>query len=85
MSNTMEDDEIKRILWIRGLKNAVEFNGKPNKKAVMGKLMAEKKELRSQAKLIIPLLDQIIEEISKLSIEEQKENLIQLDPLTWEK
>ena len=61
----MEDDEIKRILWIRGLKNAVEFDGKPNKKAVMGKLMAEKKELRSQAKIIIPLLDQIIEEISR--------------------
>jgi len=81
----MEDDEIKKILLIRGLKNAVEFNGKPNKKAVMGKLMAEKKELRSQAKIIIPLLDQIMEEISKLSIEEQKEKLLQLDPLALEK
>ena len=81
----MEDDEIKRILWIHGLKNAVEFNGKPNKKAVMGKLMAEKIELRSQAKLIIPLLDQIIEEISKLNIKEQKEKLLQLDPLALEK
>jgi len=81
----MEDDEIKRILWIHGLKNAVEFNGKPNKKAVMGKLMAEKIELRSQAKIIIPLLDQIIEEISKLHIEEQKEKLLQLDPMALEK
>jgi len=81
----MEDDEIKKILLIRGLKNAVEFNGKPNRKAVMGKLMAEKKELRSQAKIIIPLLDQIMEEISKLSIEEQKEKLLQLDPLALEK
>ncbi len=81
----MEDDEIKRILWIRGLKNAVEFDGKPNRKAVMGKLMAEKKELRSQAKIIIPILDQIIEEISKLSLEEQKEKLLQLDPTALEK
>ena len=81
----MENDEIKNILWIRGLKNAVEFNGKPNKKAVMGKLMAEKTELRSQAKIIIPLLDQIIEDISKLTIEEQKEKLLQLDPMALEK
>ncbi len=81
----MEDDEIKKILWIHGLKNAVEFNGKPNKKAVMGKLMAEKKELRAQAKVIIPLLDQVIVEISKLNIEEQKEKLLQLDPMAFEK
>ncbi len=81
----MKDDEIKRILWIRGLKNAVEFDGKPNRKAVMGKLMAEKKELRSQSKIIIPILDQIIEEISKLSMEEQKEKLLQLDPKALEK
>ena len=81
----MEDEEIKRILWISGLKNAVEFNGKPNKKAVMGKLMAEKKELRSQAKIVIPLLDQIIEEIFNLNIEEQKEKLLELDPMALEK
>ncbi|MFX1337364.1 MAG: glutamate--tRNA ligase [Promethearchaeota archaeon] len=81
----MEDDEIKKILWINGLKNAVEFNGKPDKRAVMGKLMAEKKELRSQAKTIIPLLDQIIEEINKLNLKEQKEKLLQLDPSALEK
>ena len=81
MSNTMEDDEIKKILLIRGLKNAVEFNGKPNKKAVMGKLMAEKKELRSQAKIIIPLLDQIIEE-NKLILVKQYRIPIKQD--LWE-
>ena len=46
----MEEEEIKKILWISGLKNAVEFDGVPNKKAVMGKLMAERKDLRSQTK-----------------------------------
>ena len=81
----MEDDEIEKILWINGLKNSVEFGGIPNKKAVMGKLMAERKDLRSQTKKIIPLLDQIIEEISKLSLEEQKEKLLQMDPMALEK
>jgi len=81
----MEDKEITRILWINGLKNALEFNGTPNKKAVMGKLMAERKDLRSQAKTIIPLLDQVLEEIKNLNLEEQKKKLLQLDPKALEK
>ena len=61
----MDDEEVKKLLWINGLKNAVEFEGTPNKKAIMGKLMAQRKDLRSKAKKINPLLDQIIDEISK--------------------
>lgn len=81
----MNIDEVKKILWIQGLKNAVEFGGKPNKKAVMGKLMAERKDLRSQSKSIIPLLDQVIDEILTLDLEEQKEKLLELDPSALEK
>ncbi len=81
----MDDEEIKKILWISGLKNAIEFGGKPNKKAIMGKLMAKRKDLRSKAKTVIPVLNQIIEEISKLSLEEQKGKLLQLDPKALEK
>jgi len=81
----MDSDEIKRIIWISGLKNAVDFNGKPSKKAVMGKIMAERSDLKSQTKTIINLLDQIIEEITKLDIKEQKTKLLQLDPTALEK
>ncbi|MGQ4873900.1 MAG: glutamate--tRNA ligase [Promethearchaeia archaeon] len=81
----MEDEEIKKILWIAGLKNAVEFGGKPNKKAVMGKLMAQRADLRPKAKIIIPILDQIIEEIQSLSLDEQKARLLELEPSALEK
>ena len=81
----MEDKEIKKILWINGLKNAVEFGGTPNKKAVMGKLMAEREGLRSQVKIIVPILDQIMQEIERLSLEEQKQRLLDLDPHALEK
>ncbi|MHA1336741.1 MAG: glutamate--tRNA ligase, partial [Promethearchaeota archaeon] len=81
----MEDEEIKKILWIAGLKNAVEFGGKPNKKAVMGKLMAQRADLRPKAKIIIPILDQIIEEIQNLSLDEQKARLLELEPSALEK
>ncbi len=81
----MDNEEIKKILWINGLKNAVEFGGIPNKKAVMGRLMAEKKDLRSQTHIIIPILDKIIEEITNLSLEEQTKKLLYLDPNALEK
>ncbi|MFX0082055.1 MAG: glutamate--tRNA ligase [Candidatus Hodarchaeota archaeon] len=81
----MDEKEIRKTLWIIGLKNAIEFGGIPNKKAVMGKLMAERPDLRSQVKEIIPLLDQILEKIKNLPIEEQKKKLMELDPNALEK
>jgi glutamyl-tRNA synthetase len=81
----MDINEVKRILWIQGLKNAVEFGGKPNKKAVMGKLMAERKDLRSKSKQIIPILNEVINEILSLKFEAQKKKLLQLDPTALEK
>ncbi|MFW9999166.1 MAG: glutamate--tRNA ligase [Candidatus Hodarchaeota archaeon] len=81
----MNVEEIRKIILLSGLKNAVKFNGKPNKKAIMGKLMATRPDMRSQAKIIIPILDNIISEILKLNIEEQKEKLLELDPHALDK
>ncbi len=81
----MDIDEVKKILWINGLKNAVEFGGIPNKKAVMGKLMAERKDLRAKSKSIMPILDEVINEILNLDVEKQTEKLLQLDPTALEK
>ena len=72
--------EIKEILWISGLKNAVEFKGTPNKKAIMGKLMGKREDLRPYAKDIIPILDKIVEKISDLEFEQQRRRLLELDP-----
>ena len=79
------EEEINQILWLAGLKNAIKFDGRPNKKAIMGKLMASRPDLRSRAKTIIPLLDQIIMEILKLNLERQKQKLLSLDPKALEK
>lgn len=76
----MDKEEVKRILWKSGLKNAVQFDGTPNKKAIMGKLMAQREDLRPYAKAIIPMVDEIIEEINALDIKKQKSKLLELDP-----
>ena len=76
----MENSEIKRLLWIFSLENSVKFGGKPNVKAILGKLMSQNPELRSQIKGIKSILDNIVLEISKLTLQEQKVKLLELKP-----
>ena len=81
----MENSEIKRLLWTLCLENSVKFGGKPNVKAVLGKLIGQYPELRSQIKGIKPILDEIALEITKLSLQEQQAKLLELKPDALEK
>ncbi|MFO7795927.1 MAG: glutamate--tRNA ligase [Promethearchaeati archaeon] len=76
----MDKEEVEKIIWESGLKNSVEFEGIPNKKAIMGKLMAQRKDLRPHAQEVLPTIDDIIEKIKELTIEEQKAKLLEMDP-----
>ncbi len=51
--------------------NALRY-GKPNEKAVMGKVMAEKPELRKKAKEVLEIVRRCIEKFETLSEEEKK-------------
>ena len=42
----MDNSEIKRLLLIFSLENSVKFGGKPNLKAVLGKIIGQNPELR---------------------------------------
>ncbi len=57
------------------LQNAVKFNGKANPGAVIGKILGEKPELKKDIPKIAKKVNEIIREISKLSVERQKELL----------
>jgi len=76
----MEKDKLKQLIWKLTLTNAVKFGGTPNKKAIMAKIMRDRKDLRSQASTIAPLLEKVIEAIKQLNIDEQREKLLELDP-----
>jgi len=81
----VENSEIKRLLWTFSLENSVKFGGKPNSKAVLGKLLGQNPELRSQVNGIKAILDEIVLEISKLTLQEQKAKLLELNPDALEK
>jgi len=72
-------DEIDQIIWLEGLKNAVKFNGKANPKAIMGKLMRDRPELRQKGNELKPRVAQIISKVNSLSITEQKQKVLKLD------
>ena len=64
----MIDSTIKKY----ALQNSLKFNGKINPGAVIGKLLAEKPELKKKIGEIAKKVNEIIKDISKLSLEEQK-------------
>lgn len=72
--------DLEKTILKYALANAVKFGGNANQKAVMGRVIAENPELRSQAKEIGKLTAQIIEEISKLNLEQQKRKLLEIAP-----
>ena len=72
----MIDSTIKKY----ALQNAIKFNGRANPGAVIGKILAEKPELKGEIKDIAKKANEIIKEISKLGTEEQKELLKKLAP-----
>lgn len=58
--------------------NAVEHGGKASVQAVLGRSIAEKPELKVCVKEIISSIQKVVEEVNKLSLEEQKEMLKEL-------
>ena len=67
------------------LQNAVKFNGKANPGAVIGKIIAERPELKSDMKKIAKKVNEIIKKVNSLSPEEQKKELQEKAPELLEK
>ncbi|MEM2121553.1 MAG: glutamate--tRNA ligase [Candidatus Woesearchaeota archaeon] len=68
-------EELKESVFKFALQNAILHSGIADAKAVLGKVLAEKKELREKAKEVLEYCEKIAKEVSKLSLEEQKKIL----------
>jgi glutamyl-tRNA synthetase len=67
------------------LQNAVFFDGEANVKAVVGKVLAEDKSLRSKGQEVTALAQKIVEEVNNLTLEDQTAELEQIDPELMER
>lgn len=67
--------DIQLVIRKYALQNAVQFEGKATVGSVLGKVMAENPELRPRAKEITVLAKSIVDEINKMSPEDQRKAL----------
>ncbi len=67
------------------LQNAVKFKGKAQSGAIIGKIIAEHPELKSQIAEISKEINKIVQEVNRLSLEEQLKELQETAPELLEK
>ncbi len=73
-------EEIERLAKKYALQNALQHDGKANSKAVIGKILAERKDLKNKIKSVMEIVERVVKEINNLSIDEQKKALSEIDP-----
>lgn len=62
------------------LQNAIQYDGKADKKSVLSKFLGAHPEWRENIKEIMPELDNVLEEVNNLSLEAQQQDLSQVAP-----
>lgn len=72
--------DLKLVIKKWALHNAMHYDGKANQGAVIGKILSEYKELKDDVKSLAKEVGLIIKEISKLSVEQQKQELEKIAP-----
>jgi len=70
--NLKEDTELRRFIRKLALLNAVKHDGKAQTGPVIGKLLGDKPELRSKAKEITRIVSEVVQEVNRLRLDEQK-------------
>ncbi|NJE84777.1 glutamate--tRNA ligase [Thermococcus sp. CX2] len=75
---------VEELIMKYALINAISHKGKANPKAVIGKVLGENPELRPKAKEIIPLVNEIVEQVNGMSIKEQEAKLKEIYPEFFE-
>ena len=76
----MSKDKIQNVARIYALQNAVQFNGKANLKAVVGKVIAVLQKNGFSPKDIIPIVNSVIEDVNKIPYDKQVSELEKLAP-----
>ncbi len=80
-----DNQELRELIRKSALLNAVQHDGKAQAGPIVGKLLGEKQELRSQAKELTLFINEVLNEVNNLPIAEQKRIVAENWPQTQEK
>jgi len=70
--NSNEEKEVRELIWKIALLNALRYEGKAQSKPVLGKLLGEYPHLRGRVKEVTSVINEVVQEINKLSLEKQR-------------
>ncbi|NWF95681.1 MAG: glutamate--tRNA ligase [Candidatus Thorarchaeota archaeon] len=70
------EDEVRRFV----LENAVKYEGKPNVKSVMSALLGARADLRSRAKEVREVVERLVTEVERMSVDAQRAQLMRIAP-----
>jgi len=68
----LTSNETREVIRKIALLNALQHEGKARVQSVLGKLLAERPRLKGRIKEIAPIVEQVVQEVNKLSLEKQK-------------
>ena len=74
------DEDTQKLAESIILRNAVDYNGKARLDSVISKILGSRPQIKSNIKDMIPKIKEILEQINSLSIERQRELLVQKCP-----
>lgn len=73
------------IIRLFALENAIKFNGKANPGSVVPKVLGSDPSLKAKMQEVMPRIQAIVQEVNALSLDQQKEKLLALQPDFFEK
>ena len=68
----MDNDKLKSLIKKHALANAIKFKGKPNHGAVLGQVVKDMPEVKSDMARLNKQIFEIIDIITKLTVKEQE-------------
>ncbi len=74
------DEGTRNFIKIIVLKNAIQYGGKARDETVISKIIAQRPDLRSNLKILIPEIKITLEEINALTLDEQKALFARIAP-----
>lgn len=81
----MPEDDVEALARKYALQNAVQHDGSANPKAILGKILGERADLRSKAKELTGVIEQVVKSVNALDDATQRQELESLDPSLLEK
>jgi len=72
VANLTSNAKLRKIIRKIALLNALNYEGKAQTGPVLGKLLAEDPHLKTRVKEVAPIITEVVREVNKLSLDEQR-------------